>query len=427
MRRVILALVLALLASGPAGAQDTAPAPQLRMERNEAETIPGQPISLRLTVLVPTFLPDPPVWPVFDSPDLLVRLPEKSTLATSERIGGETWSGVSRRYLISPMREGDFTLPAQDLVVTWSDPEGGDKIRTTLRTDPVQFAGVVPEAARGLEPFIAARALSLQATTEGGDTDAMTPGDSVTLTLVARVEGVSPIFLPDLLAVPDLTGLAAYPDEPVVEETETRGQLGGTRTERITFVAEGGGGGALPGVTLDWFNLDTGAVETATTEGISLTVEGPPATSAAPRDWRLIGLVALGGLVGLALVAALLRRLLPPIRRGIQARRAARRASEGHAWRELRHALGRRDRAGLRPALDLWAGRVRGPDPRADPAVQAALIALGKSRYADGADAGPDKSGAAWDALSRALTAARRERSSRHPSASALPPLNPAG
>lgn len=422
MRRALLGLCLLLL-PWIAWAQDGAPAPVMHMELAETATIPGQPLSLRLTVLVPTFLTEPPVWPVFDSPDLLVRLPSRSTGPVSERIGGDTWAGVTRRYLISPMRAGSFAVPAQDLVVTWSDPDSGDKRQTTLRTDPFTLTGTIPEAAAGLDPFIAAQDLKLERRVEG-DPAAMVPGDSVTVTLEARVEGVSPIFLPVLQPAPDLPGLAAYPAEPRVTETETRGVPGGTRREGLSLVAEGGGGGSLPAVTLEWFNLVSGKVETATVAAVSFDVDGPPARTGDPRDWRLIGLAVLAGAVALVLGLALARRLLPPLRRWRAARHAAHLASEGYAWAELGKVLRRRDLAALYPALDLWAGRVAGGDPRQDRAVQSALVALGASRYATPPGG---QAGSAWAALSRALSHARRAAAGGGDRQAGLPPLNPAG
>ena len=51
---------------GQRGAEERTPAadgPILWMSFEDTVTVPGQPLSLRLTVLVPTFMPKPPVWP----------------------------------------------------------------------------------------------------------------------------------------------------------------------------------------------------------------------------------------------------------------------------------------------------------------------------------------------------------------------------
>ena len=150
---------------------------------------------------------------------LRARLP--TTSPVSERVGAETWSGVSRRWRIAPMIPGDIPVPAQAVRVTWSDPDGGEDLTADLPVDAVTFRGVVPEGAEGLDPFIAASGLRLERRVEpagdaaGADPDApgqgMAPGDSVTVTLTATVEGVSPIFLPALAPWPRALLPKAYP------------------------------------------------------------------------------------------------------------------------------------------------------------------------------------------------------------------------
>ncbi|MCC0066891.1 MAG: BatD family protein [Rhodovulum sp.] len=351
MRAAALFVLLAF--APPAGAQeDVAPdGPVLRVEFDETEAIPGQPLSLRMTVLVPTFLPEPPVWPSLEAPNLLVRLPERSTNPTSARVGGETWAGVTRNYRISPMVPGEFAIPPQEVVVTWADPESNAPARAILRSEALAFRGVVPAGAEGLDPFVAATSLELAQTIEG-EPGAMTPGDSVTRTVVATVAGTAPMFLPELMPPVAIEGVAAYPDEPLIAETDDRGTLGGSRTERVTLVAEGGGSGAVPAVTLDWYDLETGRVETASVEGFAIAVEGPPARSVAPgRDWRRI---ALGGLAALAGAAAAVWLQAPR-------RAAARPAAGGPA----RGAAGLRGPCLCRAAPGSGAPRQRRAPPRA--------------------------------------------------------------
>lgn len=432
IRPLHLILVLALSLPLPVRGQgtdtppgETAPdAPLLRVEFPETETIPGQSLSLRLTVLVPTFMPDPPVWPSMELPNLLVRLPGRSTNPTSEQIEGETWSGVTRHYRLSPMVPGDFTIPAQDVIVTWNSPATGETEKVTLATEPVVFRGVVPEGAEGLDPFIAARDLQLTQQIDGAP-DAMTPGQSFSRTVTVEVQGVSPMFLPPLTPPGEIPGLAAYPDEPVIEETDTRGDPGGTRAERITFVAEGGTDGVLPTVSLDWFDIDAGEVKTAQTEIVVVRVDGPPASRAEPRDWRVLAGIAVAALFVALLLVFAVRRVVPVIRRRIDDRRQVVLASEAHAWHVLRRTLSAQDHAALRPALDLWAARAGHPDPRQDAGVQAALLALGAAQYGRTTDAAKPEDGV-WDLLGDALSRARTATVTR-PATEVLPPLNPEG
>ncbi|WP_226621275.1 hypothetical protein [Alloyangia pacifica] len=416
--RVLLLLVLLLPL--PLRAQDAEDLPQLIVDFPETEAIPGQSLSLRLTVLVPSFMPKPPVWPSLEAPNLLVRLPSRSTNPVSERIGGETWAGISRHYRISPMVPGQVVLPPQEVLVTWQDTGTGEARQATLTTGPIGFAGVVPEGAEALDPFLAAADLTLTQEIDG-DPAAMVPGDSLKRRVTAEVSGVSPMFLPQLLAPVELPGVAAYPDEPRLSETDERGALSGSRAESVTYLAEAGGGGALPEITLEWYDTDDGVVKTASVPGLELQIDGPPPGRSAPLDPRRIALLAAAALVALGLVFLALRYLLPALARRRALRRDRVLASEGFAWRELMRVIAARDHAALRPALDLWARRVEGPDPRRAAQVEAALLALGAERYGGGGGGGDT----AWSTLRGALEQARPRRGAevRAP----LPPLNPGG
>ncbi|MFC3612308.1 hypothetical protein ACFORG_00925 [Lutimaribacter marinistellae] len=416
----ILGIVLVLVFACPLWAQDSGSDPVLEVTFDETEAIPGQSLTLRMTVLVPTFLPEPPVWPTLDAPNLMVRLPERSTGPTSASVGGETWSGVTRRYEVSPMVPGEFSIPSQEVVVTYSDPESGDPVQVTLETEPLSFTGLLPDGAEGLDPFIAAEALELEQSVEGSP-DALAPGDSVTRTVTARVRGTSPIFLPDLLETAQIASVSAYPEDPVVEQSEERGVLSGTRVESVTYVAKGGGNGDVPGVSVEWYNLRTGAVETATVDGFAIEVSGPPAVDGEVRDWRahlpmiLLALAVLG--VGLVLY----RWLMPRVAAWRAQRRADYLASEDHAYKLLRQEVSARNMARLPAAIDVWAARVDGPDPRRDPGVQAAMLRLGESRYGTA----PQDDPAAWSAVASALDAARAVSRGQTARGSGLPPLNP--
>ncbi len=374
---------------------------------------------------MPTFLPEPPQFPSFETPNVITRLPERASGPASERIDGATWAGITRAYRLTPMIPGPVTIPPQPVTVTYADPDGGDPIRVTLQTPEFSFEGVVPEAARELDPFIAATALTLDQQIDG-DPATLAPGAAVTRRLTATITGASPLFVPPL--APDIPDLPSYPDAPAVTETDTRGVTGGTRTESVTYVPGTAGSWTAPPVSLDWFNLDTGRVETATAPGFDITASGGPLRDAATsRDWRAaLPLLAALTLAGLALTFAL-RRFGPGLSSRRETRRAARLASEPHAFALVRQAAAARDAPGLFTALTLWTARLPAapaPDP-AETALAAALATLGRARYGNPpGDAPPE----AWARLAPALDAARKARLARSaatPDAAGLPALNP--
>ncbi len=413
-----LCLLLILLGlPGPLAAQE----PVVRLELSEPETIPGQSVSLRVTILAPTFLPDPPIWPSYEAPNLAVRV--ASTGPTSERIEGASWSGVTRRYLISPMVPGTFDLPAQTVTVTWADPDTNAPLSNEMATEPLTITGVLPPGAEGLEPFFAAEALELKQTVEG-ETEGIAPGASVVRSVTASVRGTPPMFLPALLPPHQIDGMRAYPDEAVLEESGDRGVISGSRTERVTLIAEGGGAGEAPAVSISWFNLRSGEVETATVEAIPITIDGPPAvsTTQTPRDWRAIGVSALALLLAVGVAALILRKLAPPLSSWIGRQWARWRLSEPVAFRALRSTVRERNHKMLYDALEDWAAKLPGHGVLDDPRLREALGALGAARYGPGPRGGGSEAG--WRAVERVLPEVRMAAMERRKPAP-LPPLNP--
>ncbi|BES71354.1 hypothetical protein RE428_23720 [Marinobacter nanhaiticus D15-8W] len=410
-------LLLMLLAS-PALGQET---PVLKTEFEQTEAIPGTPLSLRLTVLVPTYLPSPPEWPGFEAPNVMVRLPERSTGPTSARVGGETWAGVTRHYRLYPMVPGEFEIPPQTVQVTYADTESGDRRQIDLTTDPLRFRGVVPPGAESLDPFFAAGALTLEQSHDGGE-GPMKPGDSLTWSVTAKVSGTSPMFLPKLLPELSFSGVAIYPDEPVVSETSARGVMAGTRTESVTLLAQVGGQFEVPAISLDWYNIASSQVETASVEGFAFEIDAPLAPPLKGVDWRWFLGIAVLALIGILFVFWGVRRWGGGVRQRWHVVRQRRLTSEAHAYRQLKQTIARRDFARLYPALDIWSAKQAGHDPRHDPNIRSALISLGQARYG-GKDTA--NTGTLWKSLDRSVARARSAAGRKTKAKHALPPLNP--
>lgn len=399
-------------------AQGTAQ-PLVRVDLEDNETVPGQPLSLRVTVLVPTWMTKPVVFPSLEAPDLMVRLPERSTTPVSESIEGETWSGVSRNYRMSPMVPGIFNIPPNDLIITWSDPENGDARRETVQIDGFTLTGVLPDGAEGLDPFIAAEEITLSQDLEG-ETAPLKPGDSILRTVTVTIKGAPPMFLPSMLQQDPIEGVAQYPDEPVLSEKSERGKVSGTRVESITYLAQSGGEGAAEAIAFDWFNLKTGQIETVSLEGFDLTVDAPVARSgdtASPRKLAIALAVCVGSILALVFAG---RPLWARWVRHKKTRRDSYLASEKFAQDQFNEAIAQRDLSACLLALDLWNTRNPNSGPRGDMAIQSALTTLGAARY--GKDQASDANG--WQQLQAAL---RSFLKNTHvaPQHAVLAPLNP--
>ncbi|MBO9400415.1 BatD family protein [Shimia sp. R9_3] len=407
-----------------AGAGLTQDKPQLDVVFEETEAIPGQPLTLRLTVLVPTFMPEPPVWPDLESPNLMVRLPEKASSPTSKTVNGETWSGISRRYQITPMVLGSFQIAPGSVQVTYRDATGGELLQEVLPVPEISVVGILPEGAEGLDPFIAAQELSLTQTIDG-ETEGLDAGASFSRVLTAKIKGVSPIFVPPMTPQEAPDGLRAYPENPVVEDKEDRGILSGTRSEKTVYVAENAVDGMLPEITIRWYNLASNTIEEATVPAVNVQAEAPAGSvnvlgedARANIDLRV--LVAAGLFIVALAVLWFARGLIAAKRAGFIARWQV---SEAYAWRWLLTAVHARDLGAARRAFDIWRARAGTGAIELDGSVETAFLGVGSGFFGQQASA---ELGPQWRALETDLKQLRRALHGQRPlKYQALAALNP--
>lgn len=422
MNRTLMAMLVVVVST--VASQVLAQDPRLSLDLDNTEAVVGQPLILRLTILVPSYMPKPPVFPSFEVPDLMVRLPERASTPTSQSIDGVTWAGIIQSYRLYPLRAGEFRIPAQVMTVTYADPESPPApLVAEIGTEEIVFTALVPEAAAGLDPLIVAQGLTLEQSIDAPEGGGLSPGDAVTRQVTVQIDGAPVMMVPGLISPVDGTALRAYPKEPTLSEQENRGDLSGIRTEVVTYVAQEAGPVTLPPISLGWFNVDSGAVETAEVPGIDLEVEGS-AVDDAPLDWLRLLVAAF---VGAAVLWLLWRRYVARLGSAAQALRLRREATEGHAFGVVKKAIATRDPSATLQAVAVWTARADATDPALDAELEAALHGVMVGRY--GRDR--DRSGAAgWAALARELRRQRGiRRKMRRPDKNAgdLPALNPWG
>jgi hypothetical protein len=410
-----LCLLLLLVLANTAAAQE----PRVEVELESDSVVVGQPLLLRIRVLVPTWMPKPPAFPTLEVPSLMVRLPERASGPVSETIGGETWSGVQRGYRLYPLAPGDVQLPAGEVQITYAEPGQPDPIVYAAPLPGIRFAATLPEGARTLSPPILAEGFTLEQGIEGA-TD-LSVGDAITRTLTARIEGTTPVLIPRLAEETQTPALRAYPKDPDVRETEDRSSLSGSRTETVTYIAQADGTVTLPALTLDWFNLRTNAVETASVPEILLTVTGAPPAPPDPAQLARIAALAAGAL---ALLWGAYRWFRPAITGRVRELQARWQGSEHHAHRTVRTALARRDLSATIAALETWK-TVAGPAGEDEfKRLETALAGIGAARFGPAPGTRATES---WQALESAYTRTRASLkvAGRSGTARALPPLNP--
>ena len=425
-KRLIFLLVLILSISRAwVASADSVPRPRLRATLNQAVAVPGQILSLEVTILVPTWMPTPPVFPSFEIANANVRLPEGASRPTMERVGGENWPGLTREYQVSPMVIGQYRIPPQTIVVTYADPLTRVPLVVKLRTEAFEFEGRAPNGAEGLDPFIAAESVSIEEWIEG-DPEQLEPGFAFTRTVTARLTGASPIMLPPLIAAIEAEGLAAYPKEPIFSESRHRGRITGERIESVTYVAEAGGRFSASPIRIRWWNLRTNQVEVAELSALSIISRGLPPLAPSPTvEWRDLALPILLLCLLVLAVAVIGRRYWPRYLAWRSFRAEERFSSEGFAFKRVAQAVRAQQFGDAIRALELWSSRLPAAAGDNHARLFNPLEPLSAKLYGR---EGQSPSKRDWSVAMRALQKERSERLVNARAArleKALPTLNP--
>ncbi len=290
---------------------------------------------MQVTVLVPTWQPVPPVYPSFEIPNTITRLPADSSYPTSERVGRETWSGIVRNYQVTPLIAAEFSLGGESIRITWADP-GKDNQVADISVPSAPLSVRIPAGAEGLDPYLAGESLSFERIVSEVE-QPLSVGDALVVQYRATLSGMPSVFLPPLAPEVQSAIATAYPEEPALSDAGAEAE----RLEKITLVFEHGGQLQLPGQTIVWWNTSTGQVEEARIAPLLLDVAGPPPVADAgeahapkPINARwLIGIL----LAGLA-ATLVIWRLAPKLAANRKRRAEAYRLSEAYAFDLLKQA-----------------------------------------------------------------------------------------
>src|SRR5215471_14501099 len=119
MRRISGAALLVLTASIAAYAQaPVRPIVRASLDPPRAVTI-GEPVSLVVEILVPTFFMDAPSLPALELTNATATLGDGSD-HTNATIDGAEWAGIRRKYRIVAQAPGTIHVPPADVVVRYA-------------------------------------------------------------------------------------------------------------------------------------------------------------------------------------------------------------------------------------------------------------------------------------------------------------------
>jgi hypothetical protein len=394
----------------------------------------GEAVTLSVDVLVPTWFLGAPKFRDLSVPNALVEFQPRSGMNLSEEIEGETWAGLSKAYLIVPLAPGPVAVPPVTVDVRYAGPDARPR-EAAVRSQGARTSARVPPEAGHLQHFLPTRSLTLTQTFEPAGRPRLLVGDALTRSVRVEVLGTTAMLVPPLDPEP-LPGSSVYPGQPeVVDRPGQRGEpRRGTRAESVTYVFEQPGVYALPDLHLPWWNLQTQAVEWASTPGLTVEVLGVGAASAeAPglATTRSLhpdteGLLVLLGFLGFLFALSHSHRL----EAWWAARQARWERSEPAAYARFRGAAATADARAVHRALLAWRDVAAGDGGRETLAAFAAH--WGDSalvRQVQALEAAAFGRGATWDRTRLAEEVARARAAQRRSKpagpAESLPPLNP--
>ena len=209
--------------------------------------------------------------------------PSKLGTNSSKVVGGETWVSQIREITLYPSDAGAYQLPPVEVSVSVNLAPAGvpaDSVEGSIFTQPLNFQVTIPEDLKGYDNYIVSPDVSLTVNDNSEDGFHYSVGDAISQTVTIKAHGVPAMMLP-VLNIPAVDGLGVYHQPPELNDQSSRGELWGTRTEKLSYIFEQAGNYKIPEQIIYWWNIDTQELS-------QLTI---PA-----QQWQVKG----GGLVGSA-------------------------------------------------------------------------------------------------------------------------------
>ncbi|HLA30607.1 MAG TPA: BatD family protein [Pseudomonas sp.] len=358
-------------------------------------------------------------------------------------INGIRHGVIELRYAIFPQESGELLIPGQVFSATAVDrsrandfnPFGPRPGRVTrVKSPEIPLRVKAKPASYPVDaPWLPARALSLSEAWNPQPEQARA-GESLTRSLVLKVDGLSSAQLPPLPATRS-NDVRRYPDQPQLANQASEFGLTGSREEREALVPKRSGQIELAAIEVQWWNTQEDRLERSSLPARTLQVASNPSLEAqatalaqAPAPglpgpalwpWQLsTGLLGLSTMLGFALWWRARRQpaVLPSQQTGPNPR---------NLLDDLKRSCLANDSLATRHALDAWARQQ--PETLADMAARFtplsdALDDLNGALYSESGQHWQGRN--LWLAI-RSLPAMETSEASLNPEAGALPPLYP--
>lgn len=239
----------------------------------------GQRVVLQVDVLAAEAWAQLEGRPRIELPGAYVLPPQGDGIRLRETIDGRSYSGQRYEFFVYPQRAGRLTLQVPGVEVRVRQLGAGATEQTISTALPEStFESRVPPGADNITGLISTTGLSVEQRWEPPD-GVKQVGDAVRRIVRFEATDVSGMAFAPLDQEP-VDGFGLYPAEPQVDDRYNRGQLHGTRTETVTYVAERAGQFELPAIGFTWWDTDKEQLQRVELPGLAVTVGGGTAAKA---------------------------------------------------------------------------------------------------------------------------------------------------
>lgn len=196
---------------------------------------------------------------------------------------GRPWLVHELRYAIFPEQSGVLEIPQQTFTARESKPRrsffdlnsGGRRLQRKSQALTIEVLPR-PDSFPG-DTWLPARELQIS---ESWSTppEQLQAGESATRTISIRGEGLQGAQLPPVL-FPPTDGLKYYPDQPLINETESASGLLGTRQDSAALVPVRAGSWTIPEIRIPWWDTEAEQLRFAVLPAREITVSAAAETT----------------------------------------------------------------------------------------------------------------------------------------------------
>ncbi|MDR3445077.1 MULTISPECIES: BatD family protein [unclassified Dyella] len=213
----------------------------------------GETTRIVVDLLTPDFFTDAPVLPELHIDGAYLSLSDETPGHLVETIDGQTWSGVSRTYLITPLMSGAMEIPSFEITAHI----GAQRTPVAVQTQPLALQVRALVLPAGVTEALIAGSVKVTQTVTPQD-GSLHVGDTVTRRVEISAEGAPAMMLPPTAFAP-VNGLTLYAASPVTRDAVDNhgGFVGGSRVDTASYVIDHRGRYTLPPVTVRWMDSHT--------------------------------------------------------------------------------------------------------------------------------------------------------------------------